>query len=91
MVGCHSGEAQQFLYAAGNLVVEMPVGILCPGVEMPVGDGDASFAVAHEDGAGVAGPYAVGGPLVKADVIEIGAGAAEDTLGAALLLSRPER
>ena len=76
---------------AGNLIVEMPVGILGPGVEMPVGDGHLPFGVAYEDGAGVTGPYAVGWPLVKADVIEIGAERGEGIPCAALLLSRSER
>ena len=32
-------QAEELSGAGGNLVVEMPVGILGPGVEAPVGDG----------------------------------------------------
>ncbi len=32
------GQAQQFSHAAGKLIVEMPVGVLGPGVEPPVGE-----------------------------------------------------
>jgi hypothetical protein len=37
-----------------------------------------AFRIANEDGAGVAGPDAVGGPLVEEDVIDVGVGTLED-------------
>ena len=71
-------EAEQLRDAIGELVVEVPVGVFGPGIEAPVGEGDSAFGVADEDWAGIAGPDAVGGPDVEADLIEIGVGALED-------------
>ena len=75
----------------GNLVVAAEVGVLGPGVELPVGDGEAGggifgggFRYFYKDGAGVAQPYAVGGPVMEVEAGEVGAATAEDGGGAAL-------
>ena len=69
-----------------DLVVAAPVVILGPGVELPVGDGEVSSSCGglDEDGAGVAEPDAVGGPVMEVGAGEVGATAAEDAGGAAL-------
>ena len=67
--------AEQLCNAARQLVVEMPVVVFRPGIELPVGDRDLAFAIAHKNRARVARPHAIRGPLVKADLVEIGAGA----------------
>ena len=67
-----------------NLVVAAPVVVLGPGVELPVGDGELAFGVFDEDGAGVAEPDAVGGPVVEVEAGHIGSGALEQAGGAAL-------
>src|SRR5579863_6894270 len=59
--------------AGGNLIVEMPVVVFGPGVELPVGQGDVAFRVLDEDRAGVASPAAVGGPRVEGDAIQVDA------------------
>ncbi len=66
----------------GDLVVAAPVVVLGPGVELPVGDGEVACGVFDEDGAGVAEPDAVGGPVVEVETGEVGSGAAEDGGGA---------
>jgi len=87
--GLDLGEVVELGDAVGDLVVEMPVGVLGPGVELPVEDGEV-FPITgaggffHEDRAGVAEPDAVGGPLVEVEAREIRAAALEDARGAAL-------
>ncbi len=66
----------------GDLVVAAPVVVLCPGVELPVGDGEVACGVFDEDGAGVSEPDAIGLPLVEVETGEIGSGAAEVADGA---------
>ena len=66
------------------LVVAVPVVVLGPGVELPVGDGDLALWILDEDGAGVAEPDAVGEPLVEVKAGEVGAGAEEDAARALL-------
>ena len=56
----------------GDLVVAAPVVVLGPGVELPVGDGEVAGGVLDEDGAGVAEPDTVGGPLVEVEAGEVG-------------------
>ena len=68
----------------GNLVVAAPVVVLGPGVELPVGDGEFACGIFDEDGAGVAEPDAVGGPVVEVEAGEVGSGALEEAGGAAL-------
>ena len=48
-------------------VIELPVLVLGPGVELPVGERDFALLVFYEDGAGVTQPSAIGGPLVEGD------------------------
>jgi hypothetical protein len=64
--------------------------VLRPGIEAPVGDGDGAFlrrGFGNKDGAGIAQPHAVGGPLVKVHASQLRAGsrqhAARALLGAA--------
>ncbi len=49
----------------GDLVVAVPVVVLGPGVELPVGNRQVALWVFYEDGAGVAEPDSVGDPLVE--------------------------
>ena len=44
LVGCHSRQTAAARRRGRDLVVEVPVGILGPGVEAPVGDGDLALA-----------------------------------------------
>jgi hypothetical protein len=53
--------------------------ILGPGVEFPVSDGDFACGIFYEDGAGIAGPSAIGGDAKKFHGGEIGAGIFQDT------------
>ena len=71
-------------HAGGEPVVEAPVIVFGPGVEMPVGETHLTLGVADEDGAGVADPDAVGGPVVEGYTIEVGAGAGQHGGNAAL-------
>ena len=79
------GHLVKFGDAGWDQIVVAPVVVLGPGVELPVGvgafAGDVGFL--DEDGAGVAKPDAVGGPLMEVDPREIGASALEDAGGAA--------
>ena len=74
-------QAEFFGDMVGDFVVELPVVVLGPGVELPVRDGDGVF-VFHEDRAGVACPDAVGGPLVEVDARDVCACALQDSVGA---------
>ena len=80
-LGFDLGDVVELGDVVGDLVVAVPVVVLGPGVELPVGDGEVrrrrrrSF---DEDGAGVAEPDAVGGPVVEVEAGEVGAAAAED-------------
>src|ERR1700728_567627 len=56
----------------------MPIGILGPGVEMPVGEGYSRFRVSDEDGTRVSCPHAIRGQVMKTDAREIGPGAFEN-------------
>src|SRR5208337_5656847 len=76
--------AEQFLHAAGQLVVEMPVVVLGPRIETPVSESDLPLGVAHKNGAGVARPSAIRGPAMKTHSIEVHAGTAEHALYAPL-------
>ena len=67
----------------GDLVVAVPVVVLGPGVELPVGDGEVACGIFDEDGAGVAEPDAVGGPVVEVEAGEVGSAALEDAGGTA--------
>jgi hypothetical protein len=67
----------------GDLVVAAPVVVLCPGVELPVSDGEVACGVFDEDGAGVAEPDAIGLPLMKMEAGQVGSGAAEVAGGTA--------
>jgi hypothetical protein len=67
-----------------NFVVKMPVRVLGPGVELPVGDGEVVLLIFNKDRAGVAKPDTVGGPVVEVEAGEVGSAAAEDASGAAL-------
>jgi hypothetical protein len=85
------GEAVEAGDLVWNLVVAAPVRVFGPGVELPVGDGEVSFCVLdgaldsfNKNGAGVAEPDAVGGPVMEVGAGEVGAAAAEDAGGAAL-------
>jgi hypothetical protein len=64
------------------LIVAAPVVVLGPGVELPIGDGEVAGGIFDEDGAGVAEPDAVGGPVVEVEACEVGSGAAEVAGGA---------
>ena len=68
----------------GDLVVALPVVVLGPGVELPVGDGEIAAGIFDEDGAGVAEPDTVGGPVVEVEAGEVGSGAAEEAGGTVL-------
>jgi hypothetical protein len=67
----------------GDLIVALPVVILGPRVELPVCGGEIAVGVFDEDGAGVAEPDAVSGPLVEVEAGEVGSGATEEIGGAA--------
>src|ERR1700679_327609 len=71
-------KVEELCGAGGKLVVELPIVVLGPGVEVPVGEGYLPFRVSDEDWAGVAGPDAVCGPAMEISLIEICAGAVED-------------
>ena len=75
-LGFELGHVVEFGDVVGDLVVAVPVVVLGPGVELPVGDGEVALRVFDEDGAGVAEPDAVGGPVVEVEAGEVGAGAA---------------
>src|SRR5215472_2122985 len=64
----------------------MPVRVLGPGVEAPVGDGYSPFYVSDEDRARVPRPDAVGRPLMEAHIVKVSVGALEDARTAALVL-----
>jgi hypothetical protein len=86
--GLDLGEVVELGDVVGDLIVAMPVVVLGPGVELPVGDGEGVLVALgvealDEDGAGVAEPDTVGGPVVEVDAGEVGAAAAEDGGGAA--------
>src|SRR5580698_7315481 len=68
----------------GNLIVTMPIVILGPGIELPIGDGEVAFWVFDEDWTGVSKPDAVCGPLVKVQASHIGSGATEQASDASL-------
>lgn len=80
--GLEFGQAVELRHVVRNLVVSVVVRVLGPGVELPVGDGDLARGVFDEDGAGVAEPDAVGGPMVEVEAGEVGSGAEEDAAGA---------
>ena len=89
--GLDFGEVVELGDAVGDLVVAEEVGVLGPGVGLPVGDGEVGAGIFggavgyfYEDGAGVAQPDSVGGPVMEVEAGEIGAAAAEDGGGAAL-------
>ena len=72
--GLNLGDVVELGDAVGELVVAAEVGVLGPGVELPVGDGEAggeifggAFRYFYEDGAGIAQPDAVGGPVVEVE------------------------
>ena len=69
--------AEQFGYAAGELVVEMPVRIFCPAIKLPISERNTALRAAHKNRPRVARPAAVGRPAVEGDLIEIRAGAAK--------------
>ena len=66
---------------SGDLVVVEVVGVLGPGVELPVGDGDLASRTRDEDRAGVAEPDAVSTPGVEVQASEVSALAAEHAVG----------
>ncbi len=68
----------------GDLIIAMPVAVLGPAVEAPVGKGKVALRAQGEDGAGVAEPDAVGGPLMEVDAGEVGSAALENGGGATL-------
>ena len=81
-LGFELGYVVMFRDVLGDLVVAVPVVVLGPGVELPVGDGEVALGVFDEDGAGVAEPDAVSGPVVEVQAGEVGSGAAEHGGGA---------
>ena len=81
-LGLELGDVVVLGYVLGDEVVAAPVVVLGPGVELPVGDGEVAVGVFDEDGAGVAEPDAVGGPVVEVEAGEVGSGAAEVAGGA---------
>ena len=82
--GLELGHVVVFGDVLGNLVVAAPVVVFGPGVELPVSDGDLARGVFYKDGAGVAEPDPIGGPLVEVEAGEVGSGALEQAGGAAL-------
>ena len=75
------GKAQQFCRVFRNPIIVLPIVILCPGVEFPVGDRDvAGGGVANEDGARVACPDPIGRPVVKMQAGEVCARPLQDSL-----------
>jgi hypothetical protein len=67
----------------GDEVVVEVVGILGPGIELPVGDGGFALRILDEDGAGVAEPDAVRAPVVEVQAGEVGM-LAEEHVGCTL-------
>src|ERR1051325_2714056 len=57
----------------------LPVGILCPGIESPIGECYLSF-VFNEDRAGIARPDAIGWPDVELHPLDINMAEAQDFL-----------
>ena len=55
----------------GDEVVIEVVRILCPCIELPVGEGYPAAGLAEEDGAGVTEPDAVGAPVVEVEPGEV--------------------
>ena len=78
------GEVVELGDVVGDEVVAVVVFVFCPGVEVPVGEGEGAGGVCGEDGAGVAEPDAVRGPEVEVEAGHVGAGAFEHGAGAAL-------
>ncbi len=69
-----AGQVQQFGGFHRELVVELPVLVFRPGIETPVGDGDGvlrRIGSGYEDGAGIAHPHAVGGPLMEVHALQV--------------------
>ena len=66
------GQSEQLRHAAGNLVVEMPVVVLGPGVEAPVGEANLALArFGRRSGRSRASRLRSVGQHVKANPIEI--------------------
>ena len=70
----------------GHGVVLLPVVVLGPSVEAPIGDGDFVPRILDEQRAVVAGPDAVGGAADELDGVQIGAGLGQ--LAAGVLFER---
>ena len=58
--GCHCAHLQTARELRGDRIVLLPVVVLGPAVEAPVGDGDFARRAAHKDRAIVAGPDTIG-------------------------------
>ncbi len=71
-------QAEKFRCATRDLVIELPVVVLGPGIEAPIRDCKLTLLVPYKNRAGIAQPSAVGGPDMKADLIEIGSGAIQN-------------
>ena len=76
-LGLELGDVVMFGDVLGDLVVAVPVVVLGPGVELPVGYGEVAFGVLDKDGAGVAEPDSVGDPVVEVEAGEVGSSATE--------------
>ena len=80
--GLRAGHGVEVGNVLRDPVVVQVVGVLGPGVELPIGDGDLVLWVLDEDGTGVAEPDAVGAPDVEVQASEIGALTAKHAVGA---------
>src|SRR5882757_5744165 len=65
-------------------VVVVPVGVLSPGVEVPVCESEVTRVILQEDRAAVTEPDAIRPPVVKVEAGEISTGTKKDTAGALL-------
>lgn len=74
-------ELEFFLDARGEFVIEKTICVFGPGGEAPIGEGDFAFGIGDEDGAGVASPDAIGGPVMEAELGKIDAVAGKDFFG----------
>src|SRR5216683_3253014 len=59
----------------------LPIRIFCPGIKLPIGDGNLAFTILDEDRAGVARPNTIGAEGIGLDLSQVDAGKAQGMPG----------